>query len=154
MSQPEITTTFSGATLALVVLLAGCGERPHPMDPLVIPPASEIEMIHVTRSQSNGDREGEWQVDNRQKIEAILAELRSGNAGYSSAMDGLTPQEYSIALAGKDRMETMVWVGPDWLGGVDARHKDEKGKLTSHYRKLDPQQHARLVALLKQPQAE
>jgi hypothetical protein len=155
MSRSEITTTFSGAImLALMALPAGCRELPHPMDPLVLPPAAEIEMIHVTRLKSNGDQGGEWQVDNRQKIEAILAELGSNNTGYSSAMDGLTPQEYSIALDGKDRMEAMVWVGPDWLGGVDARHKDEKGGLISHYRKLDPQQHARLAALLKQPQVE
>jgi hypothetical protein len=155
MSRSEITTAFSSAILlTLMALPAGCHELPHPMDPLVLPPAAEIEMIHVTRLQSNGDRDAEWQIDNRQKIEAILAELGSNNTGYSSAMDGLTPQEYAIALDGKDRMEAMVWVGPDWLGGVDARHKDEKGGLASHYRKLDAQQHARLVALLQQPPAE
>jgi hypothetical protein len=130
-------------------LLAGCREAPHPMDPLVIPPAADLFELEVTRLNPDGSRQNDFKVQDRRKMEEILAELRTDNTGYVSAMEGHAPQEYWVSLASDERMETMIWIGPDWLGGVDDEHKDEKGALTSHYRKLSPEQHARLVALLK-----
>jgi hypothetical protein len=136
MSQPQITTTFSNAMMiALMVLLTGCREIPRPADPLVIPPAEEIEAISVTRSKSNGDWDAEWQIDNRQRIEEIVAQLRSNNTGYYSARDNRSPQEYAVALNGYERMKSEILVGADWLAGVDDSHKDKQGRLIYRYRK-------------------
>lgn len=140
--------------LIALLLIAGCREISRPMEPLVIPPAAEVQEIAVTRWKPNRQWHTEYKIWNHQRIEAILAELRTHNTGYSSAKDRLTPQEYSIAINGKETMEAMVWVGSGWLGGVDSRHKDRDGGLVSRHRKLDPEQHKRLLLLLRQPQAE
>ena len=118
----------------------------------MIPPAAEIEAMSVTRWKPNGKYHTEFKIYDRQRIEAVLAELRSNNAGYSSALEGQTPQEYSIGINTRETMVTMVWIGPDWLGGVDEQHTDERGTLASHYRKLDEEQHTRLLILLRQPE--
>jgi hypothetical protein len=137
------------AVAVSLLLLAGCREAPHPMDPLVLPPAADLFELQVTRLNPDGSRQSDFKVQDRRKMEEVLAELRTDNTGYVSAMEGRAPQEYSVALDSNERMEAMIWIGPGWLGGVDDKHKDEKGALTSHYRKLSPEQHARLVALLK-----
>ena len=124
------------------------------MDPLVIPPASEVEEISITRLKPDGQYQTSFKTFDRRRIEAILAELQSNNTGYWSAMTGLAPQEVSIAVDTKDAMATMVWVGPGWLGGVDNRHRRKDGLLTSHYRKLDSEQHTKLIALLRQAETE
>jgi hypothetical protein len=121
------------------------------MDPLVLPPAEDLFELQVTRLNPDGSRQSDFKVQDRRKMEEILTELRTDNTGYVSAMEGRAPQESWVSLDGNERMEAMVWIGPDWLGGVDDEHKDEKGALTSHYRKVSPEQHERLVALLKPP---
>ncbi|HEX4960735.1 MAG TPA: hypothetical protein VF173_07845 [Thermoanaerobaculia bacterium] len=139
--------------VSLISLLAGCREAPHAMEPLVLPPTAQVAEVSVTRWKPNGDSDGSFKIFDRKKVEEILTQLRANNTGYSSAMKGLPPQEYSIAVDTEDVMAAMVWVGPGWLGGVDDHHKDEKGRLLSHYRKLDPEQHSKLLSLLK-PETE
>lgn len=138
--------------MILVALLAGCRrEAPRPMEPLAVPAAAEIAYINVERLKLNGERQNEFKISDRPRIEAILSELRLNNTSYSSEMDGRAPQELAIALIGYERMETMIWVGDGWLGGVDRKHQDPKGGLASHYRKLSRDQYLRLVALVMEP---
>ncbi len=139
----------AGAGMVLILLLAGC-EIPHPIDPLVIPPASDIEYIEITRLKPNGEHQNEFKITDSQRIEAILAELRRNNQGYSTAMRGHTPQEHAISLVEYEVLDTIVWVGHGWLGGVDREHKDSDGGQTSHFRKLDAEQHRRLLLLIQQ----
>jgi hypothetical protein len=63
-------------------------------------------------------------------------------------MDVQAPQEFSIALAGHDKLKAMVYVGPDRLGGVDDYHEANYGMLADRYRKLNPSDHAKLLALV------
>ena len=139
------------AVMFTSVLLAGCPEVPLPIDPLVIPPAADIEYINVSRRNPDGSERSEFKIWDRQKIEAIAAELRMNNTGYFTEMDKQVPQEYSVALNGREGMATMVWIAHDWLGGVDSEHEDSSGGLASHFRKLDAEQHRRLLLLLRQP---
>ncbi len=67
-------------------------------------------------------------------------------------MEGRVPQEYAVAFDTRESMSAMAWIGPDWFGGVDEHHKDEKGTLSSHFRKLDEEQHKRMLILLRQPE--
>ena len=50
-------------------------------------------------------------------------------------------------------MSAMAWIGPDWFGGVDEHHEEKDRGLASHFRKLDEEQHKRLLILLRQPEA-
>ncbi len=122
------------------------------MEPLVFPPLSEIEEITVMRLNPDGGTLTEFKLHDPRKVEEILAELRTNNAGYLSEMEARVPQEYAVAMNTRERMAAMAWIGPDWFGGVDEHHKDEKGGLVSHFRKLDEEQHERLLILLKQPE--
>jgi hypothetical protein len=151
--RSRIVKTARGLAV-LIPLLSGCSEAPHAMDPLVFPSASEVEEISVVRLKPDGQYHDSFKVFDRQKIEEILIQLKANNTGYLSAMKGLTPQEYSIAVDTKNVMATMVWLGPDWLGGVDDHHRNENHVLTSHFRKLDGEQHTKLITLLRQAEAE
>ena len=122
------------------------------MEPLVFPPLSEIEEITVKRLEPDGGTLTEFKIYDPQEVEKILAELQTNNTGYLSDMEGMAPQEYAVAVDTKEGMAAMTWIGPDWLGGVDEHHKDEKGGLVSHFRKLDEEQHERLLILLRQPE--
>jgi hypothetical protein len=143
--SPGLKVLF-GLTVAWISLLfLGC-DVPHPVGPIVIPPTAEIESVTVFPSLDKGSAPG-FHIDDRPAIEAIVALLRVDNTGYSSSVGKLPPEEYSVALDGGGKMRTMVWVYPGWLGGVDSEHSDKQG-LISRFRKLDPAQHAQLVALL------
>jgi hypothetical protein len=142
--------TKTGTLAALLLLgLGGCRKIPRPIDPLVILPAAQIEYINVTRLKPNGEQQHEFRIWDRRKVEEIVAELRLHNEGYWTEMRGLPPQEYAIALNSTEIMATMIWVGHGWLGGVDQEHKDPRGGLASHFRKLDPEQHRRLLLLVR-----
>ncbi len=124
------------------------------MDPLVFPPASEVEKLSVARVLPDGQPLMDVKIYDRQRIEEILSQLQANNTGYSSVMKTKAPQEYWVAVNTKDLMATMVWIGPDWLGGVDSRHEAKNRSLASHYRKLDGEQHAKLIALLHQAESD
>jgi hypothetical protein len=147
-----VKTSIWMSILSLIPLLAGCHEAPHAVEPLVFPPLSEIEVISVMRLKPDGGTLTEFKIHDPLKVEEILAELRTNNAGYLSDMEGKAPQEYAVAMSTSERMAAMAWIGPDWFGGVDEDHKDEKGGLVSHFRKLDEEQHERLLILLRQPE--
>jgi hypothetical protein len=145
--------TFLWMAVSLIPLLAGCHhEAPHAMDPLVFPPVSEIEEITVIRLKPDGGDLTEFEIHDPQKIEEVLAELQSNNTGYLSDMEGRAPQEYAVAFDTRESMAAMAWIGPDWFGGVDEHQEEKDGGLASHYRKLDEEQHKRLLILLRQPE--
>jgi hypothetical protein len=146
--------TLKGVLVALILLLGGCREIPHPLPPLVIPDVKDIWRISINRRTPSGEWQSEHEIVDPRKMEAILAELRVDNTGYSSEMYGRSPQEYSIGMSGHETMEAMIWVGHGWLGGVDRHHEDLDGGLSSHFRKLKPEQHIRLLLLMKQPPEE
>lgn len=139
-------------TAAVVVpaflLTACCRMDPCPTDPLALPPAAKVEHIEVIRWRPNGDYQASFRIDDRRRIEEILAQLESSNTDFYTSMDGQSPQEYSLAFEGKDATEAMIFVGAAWLGGVDARHQDHHGELRARFRRLSPAEHAKLGALV------
>lgn len=108
------------------------------MEPLVIPAPAEIEYISVERLKPDGDRQSELKIWDRPKIEAILTELRLDNTSYSSERDGRAPQEYAIALNGKEGMKTMVWVGHGcseaWTKNTRTRRAGWRATIASSHR--------------------
>jgi hypothetical protein len=138
------------AAVALAFLLAGFhGEIPAPGDPLSLPPAAEVEQIKVTRWTPNGSYQSSFKIQDRQRIEEILAELQSINRNfYLSREDGLPLQEVSLALTGHGKLKAMVFVGQYWLGGVDEHHEANYGTLKDRYRELSQADHEKLLALV------
>jgi len=137
--------------VALASLLAGCHSKiPASGDPLTLPPAEEVEQIEVTRWTPNESYQSSFKIHDRRRIEAILAALRSVNRDFYLSMDGWLTQEVSLALAGHGKLKAMIYIGPNWLGGVDEDHEANYGELEDRYRELGQADHAKLLALVQE----
>lgn len=148
-SRLKTSIAALAAMAALMSLLAGCCLKgPCPVPNLRLPPASEVEHIEVTRWEPNGNFDSNFKISGPQRIEEILAQLQSINSDFSNTMEGQSPQEYSMAFEGRQGLKALVWIGPDWLGGVDNRHRDRYGELEDRHRQLGQEDHRELVALL------
>ncbi len=161
--------TSAWKVVALMSLLVGCGTAPEASQrakPLEIPPASAVEGLHLTLFYLT-DEAGIWpwnqsdhpwryqdnaapDVNGRQWIEKVLDELRRLSAGsYYTSLGETPPQEYSVGLHGYDELKGVIWVGAGWLGGVDTL-TDKKGTRVARYRRLSPEEYARLAAVLRE----
>ena len=137
------------APASVMALLAGCClKSPCPQLDLRLPPAAEVEHVEVMRWQPNGSLDTAFTISDGQRIEELLSQLQSVNSDFYRAPVGQKPQEYSLAFEGGKGLKAMVWIGPDWLGGVDSRHQDQHGVLTDRHRQLEPEDHQTLISLL------
>ena len=131
--------------LSLCALLAGCTQ---PARPLAIPPAGNVARIDFTR-WSGTENQGMVRIHDREQVERILALLALNNAGYFRRRYRFGPgeptgQQYSIAVQGELSVPLVVWVGPDWLGGVDET-VEKDGWRQARYRPLGPAERAELL---------
>jgi len=139
---------------ALATLVAGCGaqraERPAPC--LQVPPPAQIEIVKVTEVHADGTTGAGHQVDTRPRVEALVAALQAATEAAPAAecrtVETARKQELSVGLEGRDSVPLILWIGPDWIGGVDTL-KDAKGKLLARWRPLAPGEHDLLVHLLR-----
>ena len=73
--------------------------------------------------------------------------MRSGGSCKTSVDTRV--QELSVALQSRDGVPLILWIGRDWIGGVDTM-KDAKGWLIGRWRPLEPGEHDELVDLLRE----
>lgn len=153
------------AVLSLVVL-AAC-EETKPANPFTIPEASSIFEVEVTRWKPGAKhpRQGEARSSDPEVIRRLLDHLAAHNTGYATRYgfcdgedyqmlcggDEFPSQQYTISFSSQAEpgVPLIVWIGPDWLGGVD--EELEPGGKTgrqSRRRPLPPEERERLLALL------
>ena len=136
--------------VALPLLLGGCGiqEIFCSASPLANIAASEVSAIHVKRWKTADQHELWVRVDDRQRIDQILAQVQALNGGFrhEPAWRGeLPPPEYAFTWK-VPGSQSVVWVGPGWLGILDTPRT--QGTQGARYRDISESQHSRLVALL------
>jgi hypothetical protein len=144
------------ARTAAAILLALSAACTRSAEPLTIPDPSKIELVEVIRLGKNGETLAEHKISERQRIEAIVAGLRPHNTGYREDTElgrllsgSESGQEYALLFRESinEAAPLIVWIGSDWLGGVDEL-KDEKGGRAARQRSLSRAEHDDLVALI------
>jgi hypothetical protein len=116
---------------------------------LTVPEATAIEMVKVTRLTADGNSGTEHQIDTRPRVEALVAALRARTGGSCKTAVEKRPQELSVALQGRDSVPLILWIGRDWIGGVDTQ-KDAKGWLVGRWRPFEPGERDELLDLLRE----
>jgi hypothetical protein len=144
------------AAAILVVLSAGCTR---PSQPLTIHDPSKILYVEVAHWSEGGGRGPleEHTIDDRKRIEAILALLRSNNTGYREDTDwahlklfGSRPsEEYTVHF--QESLDIAaplsISIGSDWLSGIDDL-KNEQGEGFFRTRPLSGSERKELIALI------
>jgi hypothetical protein len=144
MRTATLATCLAGAALS------ACN-RPAPEVPaacLTIPEAATIEMVKVTRITADGSDGAGWQIDTQPRIDALVAALRARSGGSCKTSVEKRVQEWSVALQSRDGVPLILWIGRDWIGGVDTQ-KDSKGWLIGRWRPLEPGERDELLDLLR-----
>jgi hypothetical protein len=100
--------------------LAACFPEPEvPADALKIPDAATVEMVKVTELNPDGTYKLQYQIDVRAHVEALVAAVRAHKGGAWKTLHRKWPQELSVAFDSYDAVPLILWIGPDWIGGVD-----------------------------------
>lgn len=129
----------------LVAALAACS-RPAP--PLNLPQAESVFRIEVIRWTPDGERRSTTRSTDPRLIEQLLAHLREHNAEYATFPRRGPEQEYTISFEARDSVPLVLWIGRDWLGGVDEELEPGGAARLARRRPLGPTERERLVALL------
>ena len=116
---------------------------------LSIPEAATIEMVKVTRLTADGSDGAGWQIDTQPRVDALVAALRARSGGSCKTAVEKRVQELSVALQSRDGVPLILWIGRDWIGGVDTQ-KDAKGWLIGRWRPLESGEHDELLDLLRE----
>jgi len=143
-------------TATLAACLAGAAlsacSRPAPEVAaacLTIPEAATIEMVKVTRITADGSDGAGWQIDTRPRVDALVAALQERSGGSCMTSVEKREQEWSVALQSRDGVPLILWIGRDWIGGVDTQ-KNAKGWLVGRWRPLEPGERDELLDLLRE----
>jgi hypothetical protein len=129
----------------LVAALAACS-RPAP--PLNLPEAESVFRIEVIRWTPDGERRSTTRSTDPRLIEQLLAHLREHDAEYTT-FPGRGPEHaYTISFEARDSVPLVLWIGRDWLGGVDEELEPGGAVRLARRRPLGPAERERLIALL------
>ena len=139
------------AGLALLALASACSR---PTKPFAIPNLKQVQYVRV--SQIEGTSEvWEHEIRDPRRIVPILAHFREHNRGYRTAtflgemLSRERVQIYAISFGGDDGVPLIVWVGPDWLGGIDTAVGLD-GKMLERDRPLSASEREALLALVRE----
>lgn len=133
------------AALLLIAGLAACS-RPAPA--LTIPEASSVRRIEVIRWDAQGERRSTTTSTDSRLIEQLLAYLRAHGSGYRSHAGEWPAPEVTISFEARDSVPLVLWIGRDWLGGVDEERDPGDAHRLARRRPLAPAEKERLIALL------
>ncbi|HWM91954.1 MAG TPA: hypothetical protein VN493_14405 [Thermoanaerobaculia bacterium] len=140
----------------LVVSLAACTRPSKP--PTIHDPSKiqDIEVIHWSKEGGRGPLE-EYTIEDRKRIEAIVALLRSNNTGYRKDTElahwnpvrGKDREEYTLHFQESPDNPSLLSVsfGPDWLSCIDDE-EDDSGDTFFRTRPLSSSEREELVALI------
>lgn len=144
------------AVAILVIFSTACTRSSQPLtihDPSKI---QYVEVIHWSKEGGRGPLE-EYTIEDRKRIEAIVALLKANNAHYRKNMalarSGFfgteIPHEYTLHF--EESVDTAaplsVTFDADWLSGIDDQ-KDERGQTFFRTRPLSDSEWKDLVALI------
>ncbi len=128
---------------AVTILLLWSAACTRSSEPLEIHDASKILSLEVVHWHKDGGRGplGQYLIEDRKRIESVIALLRSNNSGYREDTDWAhwrlfgkeSPTEYTVHF--QESVNTAaplsVSIGPDWLSGID---KQERGPGEKYFR--------------------
>jgi hypothetical protein len=136
------------AVLLALALLA-CNRTPSEVadDCLAVPPAAQVEIVKVAVLNPDGTTRRTYQIDTRPHIEVLPAAVGPLQEGGCKTFHGRRPQELTVSFQGYDSVPLILWIGPDWIGGVDTK-KDARGWLLPRWRSLHQAEHTMLLDLL------
>ncbi|HEX5760585.1 MAG TPA: hypothetical protein VF121_15470 [Thermoanaerobaculia bacterium] len=93
-----------------------------------------------------------YEITDARRIDELLTHFRKHNTGFRADTrlhewihGPRHHHEYALAFKGEEDTPLMVWIGSDWLGGMDLR----KGEpWTERYRWLSPEERQDLLAMI------
>ena len=131
-----------------LLLIAGLAACSRPAPPLTLPEPSSVWGIEVVRWDVQGERRSETTSNDPRLIEQLLDHLQAHNAGYRIERGEWSGHEITIAFEDRDSLPLVVWIGRDWLGGVDEEREPGSGERLTRRRPLAPAEKELLLALL------
>lgn len=143
---------FIGVSAILVALAPlACGGSPAEVadECLVVPEASRVEMVKVSVLNPDGTTKRDYQIDTRPRVEALVAAVGSATGTTCKTYHQRRPQDLSVAFMGYDSVPLILWIGPDWIGGVDTK-KGSDGWLISRWRPMERSERDELLRLLRE----
>jgi hypothetical protein len=146
----------SWTAVAILVLWSAACTRSS--EPLAIHEPSKILYVEVIHWQEDGGRGplGEYTIEDRKRIESVIALLRSNNTGYREDRDWArwklfetkSRTEYTVIF--NESLDTpaplAVSIGSDWLSGND--DQDDRGRSFYRTRPLSGSERKDLLSLL------
>ncbi|HEV7508575.1 MAG TPA: hypothetical protein VGS07_27080 [Thermoanaerobaculia bacterium] len=125
------------SAVCLSFVLAACGPEPEvPANGLRVPELAKIEMVKVSELNADGTSKKSYQIDVRSHIAALIEAVRAHQGGAWKTVQKHRPQELSVAFDGYDSVPLILWIGPDWIGGVDTEARPD-GWLIPRWRPMD-----------------
>ncbi|MEO8504924.1 MAG: hypothetical protein ABI609_13585 [Acidobacteriota bacterium] len=118
--------------------LASCGQAKEvAADCLTIPATEKISIVKVSELTADGNLGHAYQIDVPAHVAALLAAVRAhqGSECKTVSAGNRRPQELSVAFEAYDSVPLILWIGPDWIGGVDTK-ADSKGALIARWRPM------------------
>jgi hypothetical protein len=129
------------------LVFSGCRCPPAPLD---LPAAATVLQVEVNPWPVKDGRPKSYAITDRRRIESILAWLRSNTSGYryyEYRDSGPHPYpEVEVTLGGRGTPSLILYVGSDWLSGVDGHRCS--GLTEARDRSLGPEDKRALLALL------
>jgi hypothetical protein len=135
--------------VSIALTLLACERAEVPDECLAVPEASKVEIVKVSVLNPDGMSKRSYQIDTRPRVEALVEAIRSNEGGQCKTFEQERPQDLSVAFSTYDSVPLILWIGPDWIGGVDTK-KDSKGWLISRWRPMEPSERERLLELLRE----
>lgn len=140
---------IKAGVVSIALTLLACERAEVPDDCLVVPEASKVEIVKVSVLNPEGTSKRSYQIDTRPRVEALVEAVRLGQGGPCKTLERERPQDLSVAFSTYDSVPLILWIGPDWIGGVDTK-KDSRGWLISRWRPMEPSERERLLELLRE----
>jgi hypothetical protein len=111
---------------------------------------ASIWRIEVVRWDPQGQRQSTSTSTDARHVEQLLAYLEEHNSQYRTDWPRRKwpAQEYTISFEAQDSVPLVIWVGPDWLGGIDETLEPDGGQRLARRRPLGQAERQRLIALL------
>ena len=123
--------------LALVLAAAIASAEPS-APPLPIPAAREVDHIVLIA------RSGEAVITDAKVIEDFVAFLRARNTDWRTPWDTFPTPQLTFHVVGRENLDLVLWLGPNWLGGREA----SAGARDNRLRSLSEKDHAEALKIL------
>ena len=141
---------IKAGAIAIAFTFLAC-ERPEvPAECLAVPEASKVEIVKVSVLNPDGTSKRSYQIDTRPRVEELVEAVRANSGGQCKTFEKERPQDLAVSFSTYDSVPLILWIGPDWIGGVDETKKDRKGWLISRWRPMDPSEREQLLVLLRE----